>query len=35
MAIEAPQAVEVLERSLHGLLSNEPRAARREALSGD
>ena len=35
MAIEAPEAVEMLQRSLHGLLSNAPRAPRRAGVSGD
>ena len=35
MAIEAPDAVEMLQRSLRGVLSNEPRAPRRGGLSGD
>jgi hypothetical protein len=35
VAIEAPEAVQMLARSLQGLLSNEPRAPRRGVLSGD
>ena len=35
MAIEAPEAVEMLQRSLQGVLSTEPRAPRRAGLSGD
>ena len=35
MAIEAPEAVQVLQRSLQGVLSNEPRALRRAGVSGD
>ncbi len=35
VAIEAPEAVQMLQRSLQGLLSNEPRAPRRGVLSGD
>lgn len=35
MAIEAPDAVEMLQRSLQGVLSNEPRRPRRAGVSGD
>jgi hypothetical protein len=35
MAIEAPDAVEMLQRSLQGVLSTEPRAPRRGGVSGD
>ena len=35
MAVEAPEAVQVLQRSLQGVLSNEPRALRRAGVSGD
>jgi len=35
MAIEAPDAVEMLQRSLRGVLSNEPRAPRPGGQSGD
>jgi hypothetical protein len=35
MAIEAPDAVEMLQRSLKGVLSTEPRAPRRPGVSGD
>jgi hypothetical protein len=35
VAIEAPQAVEMLKRSLQGVLSREPRPARRMAHTGD
>jgi len=35
MAIEAPQAVEMLERSLRGLIGEEPRSPRRNTMSGD
>ena len=35
MAIEAPDAVEMLQRSLQGVLSTEPRVPRRSVLSGD
>ena len=35
MSIEAPEAVEMLQRSLQGVLSAEPRAPRRGGLSGD
>ena len=35
MAIEAPDAVEMLQRSLQGVLSTEPRAPRRAGISGD
>ncbi len=35
MAIEAPEAVEMLQRSLDGVLSTEPRKPRRAGLSGD
>lgn len=35
MAIEAPDAVEMLQRSLKGVLSMEPRTRRRGAVSGD
>jgi len=35
MAIEAPEAVQMLQRSLQGLLSNAKRAPRRAGVSGD
>jgi len=35
LAIEAPEAVEMLLRSLQGTLSTEPHAPRRSGLSGD
>jgi len=35
MSVEAPEAVEMLQRSLDGVLSTEPRAPRRASLSGD
>lgn len=35
MAIEAPEAVRMLQRSLDGVLSDEPRAPRRAVVSGD
>jgi hypothetical protein len=35
MAVEAPEAVQMLQRSLQGVLSTEPRAPRRGAMSGD
>ncbi len=35
LAIEAPEAVQMLQRSLQGVLSTEPRAARRAGVSGD
>ena len=35
MAIEAPESVQMLQRSLAGVLSTEPRAPRRAAVSGD
>jgi len=35
MAIEAPEAVQMLQRSLEGVLSTEPLAPRRTGLSGD
>jgi hypothetical protein len=35
MSVEAPEAVEMLQRSLDGVLSTEPRKARRAGLSGD
>jgi hypothetical protein len=35
MSIEAPEAVELLQRSLDGVLSTEPRKPRRAGLSGD
>jgi len=35
MASEAPDAVDVVQRAMHDLLSTEPRARRRAALSGD
>jgi hypothetical protein len=35
MAIEAPEAVQMLQRSLQGVLSSEPRAPRRAGVSGD
>jgi hypothetical protein len=35
MAVEVPEAVATLGRALDGLLSVEPRAARRPAISGD
>ena len=35
MAVEAPEAVEMLQRSLDGVLSTEPRKPRRAGLSGD
>lgn len=35
MAIEAPEAVGILQRGMAGLFSTEPRARRRAALSGD
>lgn len=35
MAIEAPEAVAMLQSAMAGVLSTEPRAARRQGLSGD
>lgn len=35
MSVEAPEAVEMLQRSLDGVLSTEPRKPRRAGLSGD
>ena len=35
MSVEAPEAVEMLQRSLDGVLSTEPREPRRAGLSGD
>ncbi|MCU0918909.1 MAG: hypothetical protein MUF16_01005 [Burkholderiaceae bacterium] len=35
MSIEAPEAVAMLQRSLDGVLSTEPRKPRRAGLSGD
>lgn len=35
IGIEAPEAVAIVQRGMQGLLSTEPRAARREAMSGD
>jgi hypothetical protein len=35
MSVEAPEAVEMLQRSLDGVLSTEARKPRRAALSGD
>jgi hypothetical protein len=35
MAIEAPEAVAMLESAMQGVLSTEPRPKRRERLSGD
>ncbi len=35
MDIEAPEAVDVVQRGMQGLFSTEPRTARRSAMSGD
>lgn len=35
MAIEAPEALEMVRRGLDGVLSTEPRAPRRNAMSGE
>lgn len=35
VAIEAPEAVKMLQSSMQGVLSTEPRAVRRAGLSGD
>lgn len=35
MAIEVPEALEMVIRGMHGVLSTEPRPARRATMSGD
>jgi hypothetical protein len=35
MAVEVPEALEMVRRGMHGALSTEPRPKRRAAMSGD
>ena len=35
MAVEVPEAVSMLQRSMDGVFSSEPRRARRESMSGE
>jgi hypothetical protein len=35
MAIEAPAALDMLRRSMDGVHSTQPRARRRESMSGE